>query len=281
MKEPEIWRRERGRAVWQSPGPFGTDGWESKPEGRWSRQSRPAQEFGMQMTLKGKEGTGCFRQRKLLIVGAGGQGASIADCALQSGAFFSAAFLDDRHPPGSVVMGLPVLGPVRMLMKLRRHFDCVHIALGENGLRLALLETACELGYDAPPLVHPSALVSPRALLEPGCAVLAGAVVGPMAVVGPGTIVNTRAVVEHHCLLYGGVHVSPMACLLGRVTVERGGWICARAVVLPGVTVGTDAVVGAGAVLRQDLPAGALAVGMPARMLERKKDPHGGSGRLE
>ena len=66
-----------------------------------------------------------------------------------------------------------------------------------------------------------------------------------------------------------------------RVTVERGGWICARAVVLPGVTVGTDAVVGAGAVLRQDLPAGALAVGMPARMLERKKDPHGGSGRLE
>jgi len=224
----------------------------------------------MQAALEGTGNPDSLRRRRLLIVGAGGQGASVADCALQSGAFSAAAFLDDQHVPGSIVMGLPVLGPVRMLLKLRRQFDCIHIALGENALRLALLETACELDYDAPPLVHPSALVSPRARLEPGCAVLAGAVVGPMACVGPGSIVNTRAVVEHHCLLYGGVHVSPMACLLGRVTVERCGWICARAVVLPGVTVGVDGVVGAGAVLREDLPAGALAVGAPARVLKRE-----------
>ena len=206
-------------------------------------------------------------QESLLIVGAGGQGVSAAACALQSGRFGSIAFLDDRLTPGTRVLGLPVLGPVRLLDWRKGRFGCIHVAIGENQIRLTLLQTACALGYAAPPLVPPSALVSPWAQLEPGCAVLAGATVGPLCSVGTGAIVNTRAVAEHHCRIGAGAHLSPMACLLGRARVERCGWVCARATVLPGVTVGENAVVGAGAVLRSDLPPGALAVGMPARIV--------------
>ena len=38
-------------------------------------------------------------------------------------------------------------------------------------------------------------------------------------------------------------------------------------IVLPGVTIGADTVVGAGSVVTRDLPAGVLAVGNPARVL--------------
>lgn len=53
------------------------------------------------------------------------------------------------------------------------------------------------------------------------------------------------------------------------VTIEDGVWIGARAIVLKGVTIGHDAVVGAGSVVTKDIPAAAIAVGTPARVLRQ------------
>jgi len=43
-------------------------------------------------------------------------------------------------------------------------------------------------------------------------------------------------------------------------------WIGGGALILPGVTIGDDAIIGAGAVVTRDIPAGATAVGNPARI---------------
>ncbi len=51
------------------------------------------------------------------------------------------------------------------------------------------------------------------------------------------------------------------------VAIEDNVWLGAGAIVCPGVTVGADTVVGAGAVVTRDLPAGVVAVGVPARVL--------------
>jgi len=50
------------------------------------------------------------------------------------------------------------------------------------------------------------------------------------------------------------------------VTIGRNVWIGGGAVILPGVTIGDDAVIGAGSVVTRDVPAGATAVGNPARV---------------
>jgi maltose O-acetyltransferase len=47
--------------------------------------------------------------------------------------------------------------------------------------------------------------------------------------------------------------------------IEDQVWIGAGAVVLPGVTIGRAAVVGAGAVVSRDVPANAVVKGVPAR----------------
>lgn len=67
-------------------------------------------------------------------------------------------------------------------------------------------------------------------------------------------------------------------------TVEDGASIGGGAVILPGVTVGTLAMVGAGAVVTKDVPARAVVVGNPARVVgylgpdgyERLEAPQGG-----
>lgn len=52
------------------------------------------------------------------------------------------------------------------------------------------------------------------------------------------------------------------------VLIKRGAWIGAGATILPGVTVGENAVVGACAVVTHDVPDNAVAVGNPARVIK-------------
>lgn len=51
------------------------------------------------------------------------------------------------------------------------------------------------------------------------------------------------------------------------VRIGKNCWIGAGAVILPGVTLGDDVVVGAGSVVTKDLPSGVVAVGDPCRVL--------------
>ena len=58
------------------------------------------------------------------------------------------------------------------------------------------------------------------------------------------------------------------------VLIKRGAWIGAGATILPGVTIGKYAIVGAASVVTHDVPDFAVAVGNPAkviRMLEASK----------
>ena len=49
------------------------------------------------------------------------------------------------------------------------------------------------------------------------------------------------------------------------VTVGRNVWVGGGSIILPGVIIGDDAVVGAGSVVTRNVPAGATALGNPAR----------------
>lgn len=51
------------------------------------------------------------------------------------------------------------------------------------------------------------------------------------------------------------------------VRIESGVWLGAGAIVLPGVTIGENSVIGAGSVVTKDIPANVVAVGNPCRVL--------------
>ncbi len=53
-----------------------------------------------------------------------------------------------------------------------------------------------------------------------------------------------------------------------RVILEDGCWIGAGAIVLAGVKIGANAVVGAGSVVTKDVPADTVVVGSPARVIK-------------
>lgn len=56
--------------------------------------------------------------------------------------------------------------------------------------------------------------------------------------------------------------------LLGSIIIKRNAWIGAAATILPGVTIGENSVVAAGAVVNKDVPANTVVGGIPARVLK-------------
>ena len=53
------------------------------------------------------------------------------------------------------------------------------------------------------------------------------------------------------------------------ILIKRNAWIGAAATVLPGVTIGENAVVAAGAVVNKDVPANTVVAGVPAKIVRR------------
>ena len=55
----------------------------------------------------------------------------------------------------------------------------------------------------------------------------------------------------------------------GQVTIKENAWICIGAIICPGVTIGRNAVVAAGAVVTKDVPDNVVVGGNPAKVIKK------------
>jgi len=95
-------------------------------------------------------------------------------------------------------------------------------------------------------------------------------------------------IIGSHCSIAAGVRImthdsARWAVSGGREPIERAPvaigdrcFIGVNAVVTRGVTVGEGSVIGAGAVVTRNIPAGSIAIGVPARVVGRVEECHGG-----
>lgn len=187
---------------------------------------------------------------RLLIVGAGGHGQSMAEAAELSGLFEVAGFLDDSFSEGQTVLGAPVLGPVTSMVSHRAVCDQAIVAIGNNAVREVLMQQLTDAGFEMATVIHPRAFVSPRAVVSIGSAVMAGALVGTEARLGVGTIVNCGAVVDHHARVEDFGHLGVNACMAGGTVLGRCAWMQAGSALGYGVAVPAGTILQPGVALK-------------------------------
>lgn len=187
--------------------------------------------------------------KRLLIVGAGGHGRSVAEAVLAAGQYKLVGFVDDAAPSLQHVWDLPVFGATADLASYGQYADAAIVAIGNNRLREELQQRLYAAGFELATVVHPKAIVSPRAVVGTGCAIMAGAVVGTEAQLGAGVVVNCGAVVDHHCRVEDFGHLGVNTAMAGGSVLGSGAWMQAGSVLGYGVKVEAGVVLAPGTAL--------------------------------
>jgi UDP-perosamine 4-acetyltransferase len=207
----------------------------------------------------------------VMVLGAGGHAAVVVDALLECG--MRLLGLVDPAPPAGrdAILGVRVLGDESVLERYSPQDLLLANGVGGAGgttagaeARRAVYERLAGRGFRFATVVHRFAYVARGANLADGAQVMAGAVVQPFAAVGLNTIVNTRASIDHDCVVGAHVHIAPGATLSGGVRVGDGAHVGVGATIKQGVAIGAGALVAAGAVVIHDVAAGARVMGVPA-----------------
>lgn len=200
------------------------------------------------------------------ILGAGGHGRVVLDTLLANGIQVT-GILDAKAQLQGQLLGVPILGGDEYL-------DCVTIdktflanGLGANPKifrRRNIFTVMKTRGFTFKSLKHSSAILSSAISMGEGCQVMAGVVIQAGVTLRENVVINTRASIDHDCMISSHSFIAPGVTLCGNVTVAASAFIGAGAVVIPNIHIGENAIVGAGAVVTKPVPDGWIVAGNPA-----------------
>ncbi|RJF68974.1 acetyltransferase [Deinococcus cavernae] len=213
--------------------------------------------------------------QRLVIFGTGGHAREIHATVealddMAPGEYEFLGWLDgNEQKHGASIRGLPVLGGVEWLAD---HPEVeVMVGIGAPAVRRRVIQQIMAAGHAAfATLISPHARMGSRVTVGRGVYVAPGAICTTEIRVGDFAHINTGALLSHDVQVGEYAMISPRAALAGNVTVGAGTDVGLNASVIQGQTIGAWSVVGAQAMVRSDLPANCVAVGVPAKVIKAR-----------
>lgn len=207
---------------------------------------------------------------EVVIFGAGGHGRVVLDILAQAQTYKPIGFLDNNMQLRTRrVDGLPVLGDLDSAAELfAGGLRKAIIAIGDNGIRRDIARTIERIGFEIVNAVHPSARLATNVTLGKGIVIAAGSLVCAHVQIGDYAILNTGCIVDHESMIGMATHICPGVRLAGHVVAESSAFVGIGATVIQNVRIGFEAIVGAGAVVVEDVAPMTTVVGVPARAIK-------------
>ncbi len=206
----------------------------------------------------------------LVVVGAGGHGRELWSVAHDvndvAPTWDMLGFVDDGPVDDHRVerVGGRVLGPVEWLIDRDVRYA---LGVGASATRRAIVDRLAKGSARPATIVAPGASVGLDVELGDGVVVYDRSTLTTDVRIGRHTHVNVGCAVQHDSVVGEFVQMSPGVLINGDCVIGDDVFLGSGAVVTRGCRVGAAARIGAGAVVLDDVPPGALAVGVPARIV--------------
>lgn len=154
------------------------------------------------------------------------------------------------------------------------------------------LGNGCLVGSHA--IIYTGSVIHDGVLIADLASVREDTVIGELTIIGRGVAVENEVTIGRCCKIETGAYITAKSTIgdlcfvapevtftndnfvgrtqerfkhFGGVTMRRGARVAANSTVLPGITIGEDALVAAGSIVTRDVPARTLVMGSPARVI--------------
>lgn len=211
-----------------------------------------------------------------IIIGAGTYGAVYAEYLLETKKYNIIGFLDDDESKfGKLLNGIKVIGNVSELEKLSEIEDslCVFVPIGSNEVRKRIIEYARKLRHKTPSFIHPSAIIHNSVNIGDTVYVLPGSQIMPFVTIEDNVMISMGVNIAHHSILNSNCFISQGSNVGASITIEESAFLGIGSTIMTGVkSVGSNSIIGAGAVIIKDVPDYAVVVGNPGRIIKYNKN---------
>lgn len=147
-------------------------------------------------------------EKKLLILGAGGFGQTIAEVAELLGNWESISFVDDRWPEQQWAGCYPIVSNIQNLSLIKQqNFEAI-IAVGNNQIRQKWHQLLLDLTIPLTSIIHPHTVISPSVKFGQGVCIMAGCIIGANTIIQDGVILNLGTLLDHDVIVGNFAHLS-------------------------------------------------------------------------
>ena len=176
-----------------------------------------------------------------------------------------------EYPTSSTYRDKPLYWGSDWVKKIKKHAVKTVLPIDpDNRCRWATIQLCHKNGLSLASAIHPSAMIMPKTSIADGVWIHAKALIGYKTDISEGTIINSGSIIEHHNVLKSCVQIDPGVITTGGCTVLERGHVHTGAILINRVVIGQDARVGAGSLVRRNVPDSSIVVGIPAKELKKR-----------
>ena len=179
-------------------------------------------------------------------------------------------FLDeDVENHNAELYGLPVLGGAKWVKQNPQ--AAIVVAIANPAIRRRIVLDLLQAGHTRfATLIHPLVWMSNGVDIGPGTVIDAGALISPDVRIGDHVILNNNCTIGHDTVVESYATIAPNASVSGKVLVGQGCDLGANCTIIQERSIGGWSIIGAGAVVVQDVPSNVTAVGVPAKVIKKR-----------
>ncbi len=196
--------------------------------------------------------------QQIVIFGAG-EIAELADFYFSHDSSYQVAgfTVDEAYLKGSEFRGRPIVPFERVAETFPPEQFDFFVSIGYtrvNALRSAKVEAARTMGYRLGSYLSSRATVFPGFELRENCFILEDNTIQPFARIGANVTLWSGNHIGHHSIIEDNVFLASHVVVSGGVTIGHGSFAGVNVTIRDRVTIGKQCVLGAGALVLEDLP---------------------------
>ncbi len=218
--------------------------------------------------------------KNIYIIGAGGFGREVAwlierinEESQKTGKDLTwniKGFIDDNETIlGKQEDNYYVVGNCEYLMKKSEEIEVYAVcAIGSAKIRKSVIDKLKKSRVKFATVIDPSVILSDRVQIGEGTIICAGTIITVDIRIGDHVIINLDCTLGHDDIIHDYVTIYPSVNVSGNVEVGQCSELGTGMQIIQGKNIGTESIIGAGAVVIRDIPDRCTAVGSPAKLIK-------------